>query len=76
MKNYQFPFRLIPAGHGQYSYLIRYRGKIYRTVTTNMGAVDDYHSEEGERDPRTKALRVNQGATALRAEAIRTHNLR
>lgn len=76
MKNYQFPFRVNQTGHSQYSYLIRYRGKLYRTVTNNMGAVDDYLSEDGERDPRTKALRVNQGAKALRNEAIRAHNLR
>ena len=76
MKNYQFPYSLIPAGYGHYSFIIQFRGKEYKTVTNNMRAVDDYHSEEGERDPHTKALRVNQGATALRNEAIRKHNLR
>lgn len=74
MKNEQYPFSLMPAGHGHYSFKIVFRGKEYTTTTDNMPAVDDFKSEEGER--KGGELRTLRGAKALRAEAIRKHNLR
>jgi len=74
MKAEHYPYGLTFAGYGHYSYLIKYRGKEYRTTTNNTTATDDLRSEEGERDGRQ--LRQLRGARALRAEAIRKHNLR
>ena len=59
----------MPSGHGHYTYIIKFRGTEYKTTTNNMLAVDDYHDYENER-------RRNRGARALRAEAIRYHNLK
>lgn len=74
MKAEHYPYSPVPSGHGHYSFLIQYRGKEYKTVTDNMPAMDDFRSEEGQRDGRE--LRTLRGAKALRAEAIRKHNLR
>lgn len=74
MKPEQYPYSLLPSGHGHYSYLIQFRGKEYKTVTNNMRAVDDFKSDEGEK--RWRRDRHLMGATALRNEAIRTHNLK
>ena len=74
MKPEQYPYSLMPSGHGHYTYLIRYRGKEYRTTTNNTHATDDLRSEDGQRDGRE--LRQLRGAKALRAEAIRKHNLK
>lgn len=73
MKQEQYPYNVLPAGHGHYTYLIMFRGKEYRTTTNNTHATDDFRSEDGEKDGRE--LRRLRGARALRAEAIRRHNL-
>lgn len=74
MKAKQYPYSLTFTGYGHYSYLIMFRGKEYRTTTSNMRAIDDMRSEEAQRDGRE--LRQLRGAKALRSEAIRKHNLR
>ena len=74
MKKEQLPYNLLPSGHGHYSYLIKFRGKEYKTTTSNMHATDDMRSEEAQRDGRE--LRQLRGAKALRREAIRNHNLK
>lgn len=74
MKKEQYPYSLIPAGYGHYTYLITFRGKKYKTTTYNTHATDDLRSEEGERDGRE--LRRLRGARALRYEAIRKHDLK
>lgn len=60
------------VGYGHKKITIEYYGKEISCVTTNMHAVDDYNSEEGERDGRE--LRTKRGYTALRDEVIRKYN--
>lgn len=74
MKPEQYPYSLLPSGHGHYSYLIQFRGKEYKTVTNNMMAIDDFRADDDER--RWGRNRRLMGAINLRNEAIRTHNLR
>ncbi len=74
MKPEQYPYSLIPSGYGHYTYLIKFRGKEYRTTTNNTHATDDLRSEDGEKDG--NELRRLRGAKTLRAEAILKHNLR
>lgn len=62
------------SGHGHYKVGIEFRGKEYTIITNNMGAIDDYRSEVGERDGRE--LRVKRGYLALRDEIIRANDLR
>jgi hypothetical protein len=69
MKQEQYPYNVLPAGHGHYTYIIKFRGKEYRTTTNNTSATDEYQDYENDR-------RRNRGARALREEAIRRHNLR
>lgn len=61
--------RLMPSGHGHYRVTTPYYGKEISCTTNNMPAVDDYKSEEGERQGRE--LRQLRGYKALRAECIR-----
>lgn len=63
--------RIEHAGYGHKKITIEYYGKEISCVTTNMPAVDDYNSEEGERDGRE--LRSKRGYISLRDEVIRKH---
>jgi len=58
----------VPSGHGHYKVGINYRGKLITTITNNMPAVDDYKSEDGEKDGRV--LRRKRGYESLRNEII------
>ena len=63
--------RLEFRGYGIYRITLEYYGKEISCITTNMPAVDDYKSEDGERDGRE--LRTKRGYAALRNEVIRKH---
>jgi hypothetical protein len=58
----------LPSGYGQYKVGIKYRGKLITALTNNMQAVDDYKSEDGEKDGRV--LRRKRGYECLRNEII------
>jgi hypothetical protein len=58
----------LPSGYGHYKVGIKYRGKLITAVTNNMQAVDDYKSEDGEKDGRV--LRRKRGYECLRNEII------
>lgn len=61
--------RVIFSGHGHYRVTMTYRGKEISCITNNMPAIDDFQSEEFERDGRCN--RILQGFNALRGECIR-----
>jgi hypothetical protein len=63
--------RIESAGYGHKRITVEYRGKQISGITTNMPAVDDYNSEEGERDGRE--LKRKRGYTSLRNEVVRKH---
>ena len=63
--------RLEFRSYGHYRIILEYYGKEISCITTNMPAVDDYKSEDGERDGRE--LRTKRGYEALRDEVIRKH---
>lgn len=57
-----------PSGHGHYSVETTHYGKTIKCTTNNMQAIDDFKSEDGEKDGRE--LRQLRGYRALRAECI------
>ena len=63
--------RIEHAGYGHKKIAIKFYGKEISCITTNMPAVDDYNSEDGELDGRE--LRSKRGYIALRNEVIRKH---
>ncbi len=68
MKPEQFPYGVIPAGHGHYRYNIVFRGREYTHITCDTMAVDDFRSDDDEKDRRQN--RRLRGAKRLRQEAI------
>ena len=62
---------ILPSGYGHNEVTTDVYGKPFTFITSNTRATDDYRSEKGERDPRTKCLRVNQGYKELRKEALK-----
>ena len=62
------------SGYGHYKIGIMFRGKLQTTVTNNMPAIDNYNSEEGEKNGRR--LRTKEGYESLRAEIIRKNDLK
>jgi len=71
MKQSNNYLRLEFTGYGHYRVNLEYYGKEISYVTTNMPAVDDYRSEDGEKDGRE--LRSKRGYTSLRNEVIRKY---
>jgi hypothetical protein len=67
MKDIQLNF----VGYGHYRVTTMYYGKEISCVTTNMRAVDDYNSDDYEKDGRQ--LRKRRGYNALRGEVVRKH---
>jgi len=63
--------RIETTGYGHKKITIEYYGKKISCITTNMPAIDDYNSEEGERDGRE--LRSKRGYNQLRDEVIRKY---
>ncbi len=61
---------IMPSGYGHNEVTTDVYGKPFTFITSNTRATDDYRSEEGERDPRTKCIRRNQGYKELRKEAM------
>jgi chlorite dismutase len=57
------------TGHGHWRVAILHYGKEISAVTTNSMAIDDYHSDEMEKDGRV--LRKLRGYRELREEVIR-----
>jgi hypothetical protein len=57
-----------PSGHGHYRVTTTHYGKEISCVTSNMPAIDDFKSEDGEKDGRE--LRTLRGYKSLRAECI------
>ena len=57
------------SGHGHYKIYTTYYGREISCTTSNMPAIDDFKSEEGEKDGRE--LRQLRGYKSLRAECIR-----
>lgn len=60
--------------HGHWEISIVFRGKEYKKVTTNSKAIDDYNSDDLEKDGRE--LRKKRGFKDLRNEVIRAHQLK
>ena len=58
-----------PSGHGHYKVSTTYYGKKISCVTSNMPSVDDFKSEDGEKDGRE--LRQLRGYNSLKGECIR-----
>ena len=69
MKNTNISIETVGYGHKKIT--IEYYGKEISYITTNMKAVDDYNSEDGERDGRE--LRKKRGYNQLRNEIIRKY---
>lgn len=67
MKNLTIKFN----GYGHWKIECDYRGKRISTVTTNSQAIDDYNSDESERDGRV--LRKIRGYKTLIAEIKRNY---
>ncbi len=57
-----------PSGHGHYRVSTTHYGKEISCITSNMPAVDDYKSDDYEKDGRE--LRKLRGYRSLRAECI------
>lgn len=62
------------SGYGHYKIGITFRGKLYTTTTTDMPSIDDYHSDEWEKDGRV--LCHKKGYNCLRNQIIRDNNLK
>lgn len=57
-----------PSGHGHYKVYTTYYGKEITCTTNNMPAIDDFKSDDGEKDG--KELRTLRGYRLLRNECI------
>jgi hypothetical protein len=55
---------LTPSGYGHFKVSMQYYGKTISCITSNMPAVDDYQSEDGDR-------RKLKGFKTLKSEVIR-----
>ncbi len=62
------------TGYGHWEISIVFRGKEYKKVTTNSQAIDDYNSDDLEKDG--LKLRKKRGFKDLRNEVIRAHQLK
>lgn len=60
--------------YGHWEISILFRGKEYKKVTTNSQAIDDYNSDDLEKDGRE--LRKKRGFKDLRNEVIIAHQLK
>ena len=60
-----------PEGHGHYRVTTEYYGKYIACITSNMPAIDDFKSDEDEKDGRE--LRKLRGYRELRSECISKH---
>lgn len=60
------------SGHGHYKISMLYRGKTISTTTNNMPAIDDFKSDEFEKDGRE--YRKLRGYRALISELLRANN--
>lgn len=69
MKN---DLRVQPNGHGHYKVFTTHYGKEINCVTSNMQAIDDLKSEDGEKDGRV--LKQLIGYNNLRSECIRANS--
>jgi hypothetical protein len=58
-----------PSGHGHYKVITTHYGKEITCITNNMPAIDDFKSEDGEKDGRE--LRQLRGYRNLKSECIR-----
>ena len=70
-KQIKHPLLVTPNGYGHWHVATRYRGELIGTITTNSMAIDDWNSEEDEKDGRQ--LRKLRGYNALRSECIRSY---
>lgn len=66
--------RVMPSGHGHYKIYLTFRGKEYATTTNDMPSIDDFKSDEFEKDGRE--LRKLRGYKQLRWYVINDHSLR
>lgn len=57
-----------PSGHGHYKVTTTHYGKEISCITSNMPAIDDFKSDEYEKDGRE--LRKLRGYKSLRDECI------
>lgn len=60
-------------GHGHYKVGFMWYGKEYTTVTSDMPSIDDYKSDEWEKDGRK--LKWKQGQESLVNQIKRANNL-
>lgn len=59
---------ITPSGYGHWKIATTHYGKEISTVTTDSMSIDDYNSEDDEKDGRE--LRKLRGYNALRSEII------
>jgi len=62
------------TGYGHYKVGIIFRGKLHTYTTTDMESIDDYHSDEWEKDG--MELRHKRGYRHLRNQIIRANHLK
>ena len=61
------------SGYGHYKIGFMWYGKEYTTITTDMPSIDDYKSDEWEKDGRR--IRWKQGQECLINQIKRANNL-
>lgn len=71
MKN-DYNLEIRQTGYGHWRITTTHYGKDISCTTTNSKAIDDYNSEDGERD--RGRLRKKQGYELLRLECIRANS--
>lgn len=64
---------ILPSGYGHWKISMEYRKKTISCVTSNSTAIDDYRSDEFEKDGRV--LRKKRGYECLKSELVRKNYL-
>lgn len=59
---------ILPSGYGHWKISMQYYNKTIITITNNSQAIDDYKSEDWEKDGRV--LRKNRGYNLLKNELV------
>jgi hypothetical protein len=72
MKTQKAPLSVMFSGYGHYKVTTTYYGKEISCTTTDMPSIDDFNSDEHERDGRE--LRKLRGYKSLRSECIRENS--
>lgn len=62
---------ILPNGYGHWKISMDYRNKTISTITNNSTAIDDYNTDEFEKDGRE--LRKKRGYNQLKRELVRVN---